>query len=118
MHFLNDFCKRESRNLHFSNEVFDVLTAYPWPGNIRQLKNAIERTVVISPGPRISPNHLPDEIRTYSSDNKEGASVETLRSLELNAILDALSACNGNKSEAARKLGISRKALYSRLKAS
>jgi two-component system, NtrC family, response regulator HydG len=118
MHFLNDFCKRESRHMLFANEIFNVLAAYPWPGNIRQLKNAIERTVVMSPGPRISPNHLPDEIRTHSSDNKREANVETLRSLELNAILDTLNACNGNKSEAARKLGISRKALYSRLKSS
>jgi DNA-binding NtrC family response regulator len=113
-HFLNMFCKRDSRHLLFSDEIFSVLTAYPWPGNVRQLKNAIERAVVISPGPRICINHLPDEIRTYGA--KEEPGVQPLRSLEIQAIQEALNACNGNKSLAAKKLGISRKALYSRLK--
>jgi transcriptional regulator with PAS, ATPase and Fis domain len=115
-HFLNLLCKRESRHLLFSDDMFDVLTGYPWPGNVRQLKNAIERAVVMSPGQRVTTNHLPDEIRTYCSGNDHSDGVQSLRSLELQAILDALSVCNGNKSSAARKLGISRKALYNRLK--
>ena len=116
--FLIAFEKRESKHLRFSDEMIDVLTHYPWPGNVRQLKNAIERAVVMSPGPRITINHLPDEIRTYCGESKRQDAVMPLRSLELQAIHDALAACNGNKSSAARKLGISRKALYSRLKAS
>ena len=119
-HFLKSFCKRESKHLACSDEVFDVFTRYPWPGNVRQLKNTIERAVVMSPGPRVTINHLPDEIRTYSSEamQVQGDGVQLLRSTELQAIQDALIACNGNKSSAARKLGISRKALYSRLKKS
>jgi DNA-binding NtrC family response regulator len=117
-HFLNLFCKRESKHLLSSDEMFDVLTRYPWPGNVRQLKNAIERAVVMSPGPRVTINHLPEEIRTYSSGIIHGEAVQPLRSLELQAVKDALTACNGNKSSAARKLGISRKALYNRLKVS
>ena len=117
-HFLNMFCKRDSKHLLFSDDMIDVLTGYPWPGNVRQLKNAIERAVVMSPGPRVTINHLPDEIRTYCSGNNQSDGVQPLRSLELQAIQDALNVCNGNKSSAARKLGISRKALYSRLKAS
>jgi DNA-binding NtrC family response regulator len=117
-HFLNLFCKRESKRLQFSVELLDVLTDYPWPGNVRQLKNAIERAVVISPGPRVTINHLPDEIRAYYRGTERRDAVQPLRSLELQAIHDALSACNGNKSAAARKLGISRKSLYSRLNAS
>ena len=116
--FLYSFAKRESKHLRFSDEMIDVLTHYPWPGNVRQLKNAIERAVVMSPGPRITINHLPDEIRTYCGEDKHRDAVMPLRSLELQAIQDALAACNGNKSSAARKLGISRKALYSRLKVS
>ena len=76
-HFLNMFCKRESNHLIFSDDMFDVLTAYPWPGNVRQLKNAIERAVVISPGPRITINHLPDEIRTYCSGQQPGRRVSS-----------------------------------------
>jgi two-component system response regulator HydG len=117
-HFLNTLCKRNTKHLLFSDDMFDVLTGYPWPGNVRQLKNAIERAVVMSPGPRVTINHLPDEIRTYCSGKNLSDGVQPLRSLELQAIQDALNACNGNKSSAARKLGISRKALYNRLKVS
>ncbi len=116
-HFLTEFCNREARHLHFSKDAFDALSAYPWPGNVRQLKNAIERAVVIAPGTRIGISHLPDEIRTYHGENsKPEDGVLPLRSLELQAVHDALNACNGNKSAAAKKLGISRKALYSRLR--
>jgi two-component system response regulator HydG len=117
-HFLNLFCKRESKRLQFSVELLDVLSDYPWPGNVRQLKNAIERAVVISPGPRVTINHLPDEVRAYYRGTERSDAVQPLRSLELQAIHDALNACNGNKSAAAKKLGISRKSLYSRLNAS
>jgi DNA-binding NtrC family response regulator len=117
-HFLNLFCKRESKRLQFSVELLDVLSDYPWPGNVRQLKNAIERAVVISPGPRVTINHLPDEVRAYYRGTERRDAVQPLRSLELQAIHDALNACNGNKSAAAKKLGISRKSLYSRLNAS
>ncbi len=115
--FLNEFSQRESRHLRFSDEIFNVLTAYPWPGNVRQLKNAVERAVVICPGPRVCSSHLPEEIRIFSCDNKPADGVQPLRSLELQAVQDALNACNGNKSAAAKKLGISRKALYHRLRA-
>jgi two-component system response regulator HydG len=114
--FLSEFCKRNSRNLLFSEEVFDVLAAYSWPGNVRQLKNAIERAVVISRGTRISTHHLPSEIRLSGVFETPTTTVPSLRSIELQAIKDAVEACNGNKSSAARMLGISRKALYNRLK--
>ena len=115
-HFLNSFCKRESKKLQFSSQMIDQLTSYPWPGNVRQLKNAIEHAVVMSSGPRITINHLPDDIQIYYSGNKQSEGIRPLRSVELQAIQEAMTACNGNKSAAARKLGISRKALYSRLK--
>ncbi len=117
-HFLGVLCKRESRHLRFSDEMMDILMGYSWPGNIRQLKNAIERAFVMAPGPRVTVNHLPDEVRNYCRDDRAGDAVQSLRSVEIQAVHEALSACNGNKSAAAKKLGISRKALYSRLKAS
>ena len=118
--FLNEFCKHESKHLLFSDEAIPHMTGYPWPGNVRQLKNAIEHAVLMAPGPRITIHHFPDEIRTQCAADRTVGPVEPvqpLRSLALNAIQDAVQACNGNKSAAARKLGISRKALYSRLKA-
>jgi len=117
-HFLSAFNNRESKHLMFSDEMLEVLTAYPWPGNIRQLKNAVERAVVMSPGPRVTINHLPEEIRTYGGAAAPHEGVQPLRTIELQAVHEALAACNGNKSAAARKLGISRKALYNWLKAS
>ncbi len=117
-HFLNSFCKRLAKHLMFADDVIDILTSYPWPGNVRQLRNAIEHAVVISPGPRLTINHLPDEIRTYRSESGQEDGVQPLRSLQIQAVQDALNACKGNKSAAARRLGISRKALYSRLRSS
>jgi DNA-binding NtrC family response regulator len=116
--FLNSFSTRESKHLVFTREVLDFLSGHPWPGNVRQLKNAVEHAVVMSPGPRITLHHLPDDIRGYRGSVGYDTGVQPLHSLQMQAIHDALSVCNGNKSEAARKLGISRKALYSRLKAS
>jgi DNA-binding NtrC family response regulator len=117
VHFLNEFCRRDSRHLLFSDEIFDVLAAYHWPGNVRELRNAVERAVVMAPGPRLSPGHLPDEIRA-SSRAQVVQSVQPLRSMEIQAVHDALRQCNGNKSSAARQLGISRKALYKKLRES
>jgi DNA-binding NtrC family response regulator len=116
-HFLDEFNKRDSRHLFFSDEIFDVLAAHTWPGNVRELRNAIERAVVMTPGPRICITHLPDEIRASSSVIAPAPNLESLRSVEIQAVHNALRKCNGNKSSAAKQLGISRKALYNKLRA-
>lgn len=114
--FVNEFCIREKKVLTVSDEMMRIFQDYHWPGNVRQLRNVIERAVVLSKGDTITPRELPEEF--ISLKKREGLlySLKTLSELESEAVRNALRACNGNKSKAARLLGISRKALYKRLK--
>jgi len=97
-----------------------IFESYPWPGNIRQLKNVVERAVVLAKKDRITIKELPEEF-LLSSHVKTNAPARqacsgTLREMELEAITKTLRECKGNKSKAAKLLGISRKAFYKRLK--
>ncbi len=100
--------------LTISDEVMHVLKTCPWPGNIRQLKNTIERAVVLAKGDDITMKDLPEELKTIDAPPVNPAG-KTLRSLEAEAVVHVLQDCSGNKSKAAKILGISRKALYKRL---
>lgn len=113
--FTDLFCRREKKALSLSPEVIDALSSFPWPGNVRQLKNVIERAVVLARGKQITRAELSDEIRLSSRAEDQAPSITPLKALELQAVRNALRDCSGNKSEAARKLGISRKALYKKL---
>jgi DNA-binding NtrC family response regulator len=114
--FINNFSLRENRLFSLSDEVMDTFMQYDWPGNVRQLKNVIERAVVLARGERVSLKELPEEILSYHERIKSVGTVKPLKVLERQAINDALLVCNGNKSKAAKKLGISRKTFYKRLK--
>lgn len=113
--FVDEFCVRENKMLTMSDEVMDAFLIYTWPGNIRQLRNVIERAVVLARGKRITLGELPEEIH-HRQDAHARSSIKPLKMLEAQAVTRALHECNGNKSKAARKLGISRKAFYSKLK--
>jgi len=112
--FVKEFCIREKKTLTVSNEVMEIFQNYNWPGNTRQLKNVIERAVVLAKGDMITLKELPEEFtlkgKTETPLNK------TLKDLEIQAIKNALNECEGNKSKSAKMLGISRKAFYKRLK--
>jgi two-component system response regulator HydG len=114
--FVPEFCKRENKALMVSDEVIQALQKYSWPGNVRQLRNVIERAVILARGRTISLNDLPPEIRPSRMSSARADRLVPLRELEVQAIKDAIIVCNGNKSMAAKLLGISRKAFYSRLK--
>ena len=93
-----------------------VLESYPWPGNVRELKNAMERVVVLSKSRLVTEADFPAEI---FADRLSGAHTETilsLKELELRTVREVLARCGGNKSRAALKLGLSRKALYKRIR--
>jgi len=115
--FVKEFCIREKKALAISDEVMKILQAYHWPGNIRQLRNVIERAVVLAKGRMITIKELPEE---FLSQQEYGGTLSkrTLKDLEIQAIKDALRECKGNKSKAAKVLGISRKAFYKRLRES
>jgi DNA-binding NtrC family response regulator len=114
--FLNGFSVRENKPFLLSDDVMDVFLKFDWPGNVRQLKNVIERAVVLAKGGRISLNELPDEFLIHSKTKSADHAIKSLKDLEQQAINEALLLCSGNKSAAAKRLGISRKTFYKRLK--
>lgn len=114
---LKEFCLREDKILKFSDEVLSIFHNYDWPGNIRELRNVIERAVVMTKKGTITQKALPDGLLAHrkGSASTRFPSAQPLRDLQFKAIKDTLAECKGNKSKAAKVLGISRKALYKKL---
>lgn len=102
--------------VRLSPQAVQCLLAYRWPGNVRELRNAIQRSCLLCRGDVILPEHLPPKIASLAG---EGASAGAgrLSQVERAAILATLEECNGNRTHAARKLGISRRALIYKLHA-
>jgi DNA-binding NtrC family response regulator len=117
MAFLREYCAKENKFLEFTSESMRALCSYPWPGNIRQLKNVIERTVVLTGGSKIRINDLPGEVFSETGVHSTlPISGQTLKDLEASAVRIALEKSRGNKSRAAEMLGISRKSLYKKMR--
>jgi DNA-binding NtrC family response regulator len=96
----------------FSAEALTALEAYEWPGNVRELRNAIERAVVLQPTGTIRPDHLPERAAAASPRARTAPGVrQRVADLEREAVVEALTACGDNQTQAARQLGISRWAL-------
>ena len=99
-------------------ECMDVLNRYPWPGNVRELENSIERGVILMRGEYLDIHGLPMTIQRWAdkhtlADMSEPA---TLKEAEKALILKTLEETGGNRSEAARRLQITRKTLLNKLK--
>lgn len=118
-YFLDEFSKERNLPLQLSDESLKVLKAYDFPGNVRELKNIIERVSVLAPSPVIQPWNLPADLRGPATENA-GEEVLTLGEAvaraEKNCIRSALRHTGGNKTEAAEILGISRKNLWEKMK--
>ncbi len=122
-HFKNKVAKRLGRKLGpLSDEIRHRLMTYEFPGNVRELKNIMERAVIMSDSGRIELKHLPNRVLNQQiSRGKSGVSldfrpgVDTLESLEKRMIQQALVQANNVKTEAARLLGISRFQLLRRM---
>jgi len=129
-YFLESFCNANNiEMLSIAPEVMRQLVEYDWPGNIRELQNIVRRTAISRHGSEIdslpaslhhvkSPKHTPPacEPLHQSTQSSEPLSNPSLREAELSAIAKAYEACNGNQTETARMLGISRSSLYRKLK--
>ena len=101
----------------FSSEVMKRFLDYDWPGNVRELENSIEHAVVLSKGSRIELRHLPSVLgRSRQELNSELLSSRSLFEHEKSLLLEVMEECDWNKSQAARRLGISRSTLYDKLK--
>jgi two-component system, NtrC family, response regulator HydG len=124
-HFLAKYAARNRKTARgFSPLAMDMLIKYDWPGNVRELENIVERAVILMAGEHITEKQLPLNI------SREAAAVQStdlvsisyagdsrsLEEIERDAILKTLRAVDGNKSEAARRLGITRKTLHKKLK--
>ena len=110
------------RELEKQVEGFDAETAawmnrYKWPGNLRQMRNAIKRAVLFCKGRIVTIADLPEELTADAESMPEPPASPLLRKVnEKEQILDALRRARNNKSEAARLLEIDRKTLYNKLK--
>ncbi|HBY6517378.1 TPA: sigma-54-dependent response regulator transcription factor ZraR [Klebsiella pneumoniae] len=117
-HFLKRYTERNRKTVKgFTPQAMDLLIHYPWPGNIRELENAVERAVVLLTGNYISERELPLAIAgtPLPSVGSEEGGIQPLVEVEKEVILAALEKTGGNKTEAARQLGITRKTLLSKL---
>jgi transcriptional regulator of acetoin/glycerol metabolism len=97
----------------FTQKALELLTSYHWPGNIRELRNVIERAVVISRGRMIGASEL-TFLNPRAQTLPSGGT--TLSDQEINLIKAALDACNGNIIRASKQLGINRSTLMRKMK--
>ncbi len=117
-HFLRMFGLKYGKEIRgFTSDYIEMLESYHWPGNIRELRNAVERAVVICPGESISVLDLPEKILKTQNEIMHisiplGSSVEEA---EKKLILETLASVGNNKAKAARILGVSRKTLHNKL---
>jgi two-component system, NtrC family, response regulator HydG len=122
-HFLNKYQTMNRKQIKgFTPLAMDMLLKYGWPGNVREVENAVERAVILTLGEYISEKELPLRITNAYSTGQESpissSSVSeptSLEEIQKKAILKSLEETGGNKSETARKLGINRRTLYTKL---
>lgn len=115
-HFLQRFAERNRKAVKgFTPQAMDLLIHYDWPGNIRELENAVERAVVLLTGEYISERELPLAIASTPIPLGQSQDIQPLVEVEKEVILAALEKTGGNKTEAARQLGITRKTLLAKL---
>lgn len=120
--FLNEFSVMHSKSaINISSEILKILIDYDWKGNVRELKNTIERLVVLSNGKSVTIDMLPDDIikstleKNTDDKPKEYDLVKTLENTEKNMIKDVMNLAQGNKKNAAQILNIPRSTLYYKL---
>jgi two-component system response regulator HydG len=118
-HFLRLFQdKYATAPKQLTPQAMDALIAYHWPGNVREFKNLMERTVLVCPESTVDAHDLPPRVTGSQGANAE-VRIPIGTTLEESArmlIVRTLNACGGNKSLAAKTLGMSRKSLYDRLR--
>jgi transcriptional regulator with PAS, ATPase and Fis domain len=114
--FVTSYSAKHGRQVSsVSPEGLSLLGEYEFPGNVRELANILERAVIISTGSRIEIGDLPESIRATVSVQRRRVQPQSLAEVEAGYVEEILAASKGNKTEAARILGISRKNLYEKL---
>jgi transcriptional regulator with PAS, ATPase and Fis domain len=118
-HFLaqkSQAMKKEIQEI--DRDAMELLSQYSWPGNVRELENVIERAVALENGPTILAHDLPESIRNLSIETYRHSPsvVPTLEEQEINYIKWVLEKSGGNKTKAAKVMGIDRVSLWRKLK--
>jgi two-component system response regulator HydG len=125
-HFMDTFCAKNRKEIKgFTPQAMDCLIKYAWPGNVRELMNAVERAVVLSREDFLAEADFPVIRSTETANGVSQPQTQplnlagdiSLEEIEKATILKTLEAVGGNKSETARRLGITRKTLHKKLKA-
>ena len=118
-HFLEMFTAKNKKSIKsFTTQSMEKLMQYDWPGNVREMMNAVERAVVLSRSEYIDADELMPLMTNSSPADREQSDFSdniSLDEVEKRSILGVVNACGGNKSEAARRLGITRKTLRKKL---
>jgi two-component system response regulator HydG len=121
-HFLEVYGEKNNRRISgITPGCMDILIHYPWPGNVRELENAMERGVILMRGDYLDEESLPIPIKKWAQEESGDITAgmeglpSSLEEAEKLVILKTLEEVGGNKSEAARRLGITRKTLLSKL---
>lgn len=119
-HFLNFFTSKTNKKIKsISDDFIQLLKLHTWPGNIRELKNVLERSVILETGDTLMPDSLPFEIQQLkdfnTTDSDKTLSAFSLASAEKLHIQKVMNYTNGNKTETARLLGIALTTLYRKL---
>jgi DNA-binding NtrC family response regulator len=120
-HFLKRIAARTQKNLSsIAPEALQKLRDYDWPGNVRELENSMERAVAMARLPEIQVADLPNKVRDHQStrlviEGDDPTDLVTLSEIEERYVRRVVEICGGNKSQAAKVLGIDRRSLYRRL---
>ena len=120
-HFLQNFAARDGKSVTgITDAVAERLMAYDWPGNVRELRNAIERAVALTRVNQITVEDLPEKIRSYRGSTillsgQDPTELAPMEEVERRYILHVLKSVGGNRTLAARVLGLDRKTLYRKL---
>ncbi len=120
--FLKRFAAQASRDVRgFKPDAIERLTAFDWPGNIRQLQNEVQRAVLLSEGDEVAAADLSIAESRISASATPAPELDPsftlLEGVERNAIISTLKETHGNKLETANRLGIGRQTLYNKIKA-
>ena len=121
--FLREFARENDKKVNdFAVEALEALTQYGWPGNVRELRTAIEHAVVLCRGEKITPRDLPPNVRGNGAAQAAADAARlltqndlTVQEAEKQLIIRALKESNGNRTLAAKKIGISRRTLHRKL---
>jgi two-component system, NtrC family, response regulator AtoC len=122
-HFLREFGRENGKRVNgFAPEAMECLINHPWPGNVRELRTAMEHAVVLARGSQVALRDLPASLRATRDATTETVSTPflaagtlTVREAEKQMIIRALREAGGNRTEAAGKLGMSRRTLHRKL---